>query len=160
MSTVTLHSLERPFAPPAAPSLTDPVWMVWLEGGDPVGPVSAEQIGRGIRAGKVPSHARVRQVHDTFWSDILDVADIVAALKAVSEECAPPPPPPRPDLLAAKFLVWVDGGEPVGPVSANQIARGIRAGKVPADASIQAHGDLFARDVLDDPDVIAALKEL
>lgn len=160
MDTVTRSLPPNPFGPPPTPSLTDPVWMVWLEGGDPVGPVSADQIARGVRAGKVPSHARIRHRTDTFWSDLLDVTDVVAALKAVSEESAPPPPPPRPDLLAPKFLVWVEGSDPVGPVSANQIARGIRAGKVPADASVQAHGELFARDVLDDPDVIAALKEL
>ena len=55
-------------------------------------------------------------------------------------------------------MVWFDGGDAVGPVSADQIARGIRAGKVPTDASIQRVGDLFAFDVLDEPDVIAALK--
>jgi hypothetical protein len=48
----------------------------------------------------------------------------------------------------------------VDPVSADQVARGIRAGKVPSDASIQRLGDLFACDVLDEPDVIAALKPL
>ena len=57
-------------------------------------------------------------------------------------------------------MVWVSGSDPVGPVSADQVARGIRAGKVPADASIQRVGDLFATDVLDEPDIIAALKAL
>jgi hypothetical protein len=45
-------------------------------------------------------------------------------------------------------------------VSAEQIARGIRAGKVPTDASIQRVDDVFACDVLDDPHVVNALKRL
>jgi hypothetical protein len=136
------------------------IWYVHVEDCEPVGPVSAEQIARGVRAGKVPSHATVRLEHDLFWSDLLDVAEIVLALKEVSVASEPPPPSMSPPLLAKQYFVWVDGTEPIGPVSADQIARGIRAGKVPAHASIQRNGDLFATDVLDEPDIIAALKLL
>lgn len=139
----------------------EPVWHVWTEGGDPIGPVSADQIARGVQAGKVPSHASVRHQSDTFWSDLLDVPAIVAALKAVSAESKPPPPSAAPpSLKVAQYMVWVPNKPPVGPVSADQIARGIRAGKVPPDASMQRVGDLFSCDVLEDPDVIAALKAL
>ncbi|MDF2695134.1 MAG: hypothetical protein K0S65_3517 [Labilithrix sp.] len=151
-------SLRQP--PPPPDRLKEPVWHVWMEGGDPVGPVSADQIARGIQAGKVPSHASVRRDTDTFWGDLLDAPDILAALKAVSAESEPPPPSKAPALVLRQYMVWVPGCEPVGPVSADQIARGIRAGKVPSDASLQRVGDLFATDVLDEPDVIAALKEL
>jgi hypothetical protein len=149
-------------APLPTPRFEERVWHVWIEGGDPVGPASADQIARGIQAGKVPSHASIRHETETFWSDVLDNADVIAALKAVSTESEPPPPPPNPasGLKVAQFLVWIEGGDPVGPVSADQIARGIRAGKVPADASVQRVGDLFASDVLDEADVIAALKHL
>jgi hypothetical protein len=142
------------------PGLLQPVWHVWIEGGEPVGPVSADQLARGIRAGRVPSDASIRHDSDMFWSDLLDVPAVVLALKAVTAESEPPPPPLAPNLAVAQYLVWTDGGDPVGPVSAGQIARGIRAGKVPTDASIQKVGDLFATDVLDEPDVIAALKQL
>ena len=149
-------------ANPVDPQLAAPVWHVWIEGGDPVGPVSADQIARGMRAGKVPSDASIRHESEPFWSDLLDNADVVAALKVVSHESEPPPAPSSstisPGLLVRHFMVWFDGGDAVGPVSADQIARGIRAGKVPTDASIQRVGDLFAFDVLDEPDVIAALK--
>lgn len=152
--------------------LKEPVWHLWIEGGDPIGPVSADQIARGIQAGKVPSHASIRHETETFWGDLLDVPDIVTALKAVSAESAPPPPPSLkpssrvtpasmpPALVVRQFMVWVAGRPPVGPVSADQIARGIRAGKVPTHASVQRVGDAFSCDVLDEPDVIAALKEL
>jgi len=147
---------------PIDPRLAAPVWQVWIEGGEPVGPVSADQIARGIRAGKVPTDASIRHQHDTFWSDLLDNPDVISALKTVTEENDPPPPSTSssitPGLLVRQFMVWFEGGDPVGPVSADQIARGIRAGKVPTDASIQRIGDLFAFDLLDEPDVIAALK--
>jgi hypothetical protein len=141
--------------------LLEPLWEVWIEGGEPVGPVSADQIARGLRAGKVPSDARVKLTTETFWSDLLDQVDIVAALKAVSAESEPPPPPSvLASLATPQYLVWVEGSEPVGPVSANQIARGIRAGRVPPDANLQRVDDFFANSVLEEPDVITALKQL
>lgn len=142
--------------------LLEPVWLVWTEEAvEPVGPVSADQIARGLRAGKVPSDARIKRQTDTFWSDLVDHDDIVSALKEASVESEPPPPPSvLANLASNEYLVWIDGGDPIGPVSANQIARGIRAGKVPADANLQRVGDLFAAGVLDEPDVILALKQL
>jgi hypothetical protein len=145
---------------PIDPRLAAPIWQVWIEGGEPIGPVSADQIARGVRAGKVPSHASVKLEADTFWSDLLDVPDVVSALKVVSAESEPPPPMIAPGLVIRQYLVWIEGSDPVGPVSADQIARGIRAGKVPTHASIQRVGDLFASDVLDEPEVIAALKQI
>ena len=51
-------------------------------------------------------------------------------------------------------------GDNRADLSADQIARGMRARKVPSDASVQRVGELFSTDVLDEPDVIAALKLL
>lgn len=137
------------------PRLAERVWYVWIEGSDPVGPVSADQIARGIRAGRVPSEASVKRDADVFWSDLLDHREILDAIKAVTAESEAPP---SVNLTAPRFLVWVEGGDPVGPVSAMQLARGLRAGKVPSDASVQRVDDVFACDLVDDPDVIAALK--
>ena len=58
------------------------------------------------------------------------------------------------------WLVWVDGAELVGPVSVRQIARGIRAGKVPTEASVQRAGDVWWSGILDEPLVIEALKSV
>src|SRR5688500_13046855 len=140
---------------PLDPRLAAPVWHVWVEGGDPIGPVSADQIARGVRAGRVPSDASVRHDSDVFWSDLLDQRDILDAIKAVTAESEAPP---SVNLTAPRLLVWVDDGDAVGPVSAMQLARGLRAGKVPSHASVQRTDDFFATDLIDEPDVIAALK--
>lgn len=67
---------------------------------------------------------------------------------------------PADSLDEKSWLVWVDGADTVGPVSARQIARGIRAGKVPTDASVQRAGDVWWSGVLDEPEVIEALKSV
>jgi hypothetical protein len=63
-------------------------------------------------------------------------------------------------LHEQSWYVWIEGGDVVGPVSANQVARGIKAGRVPSDASVQRHGDVWWSGVLDAPDIIEALKEI
>jgi hypothetical protein len=63
--------------------LEQPIWLVWVEGGETVGPVSARQLARGIRSGRVPADASVQRTGDVFWSGILDEADIIAALKTL-----------------------------------------------------------------------------
>lgn len=148
---------DRPDARVVDPHLAERVFHVWVEGSEPIGPVSADQIARGVRAGMVPSDASVRHETEIFWTDLIDQPLVVEALKRVTIETETPPPE---SLRTPCFLVWVEGSDPVGPVSALQIARGMRAGKVPSDASIQRVDDFFSRDLLDEPDVIAALKSL
>jgi hypothetical protein len=73
-------------APPVAldARLHQPEWLVHLEGSTAVvGPVSASQIARGIRAGRVPAEASVQRAGEVFWSGVLDEADIIAALKSL-----------------------------------------------------------------------------
>ena len=65
-----------------------------------------------------------------------------------------------PRLEMKGFFVHVEGAVPVGPVSASQIARGLRAGKIPSEATVQWEGEVFWRDIFDEPAVIAALKAL
>jgi GYF domain 2 len=72
----------NPFVEPAV-ALTMPEWYVSIEGSDPVGPVSADQIARGIKAGKLSSDAQLTRAGDTRWEDVLDSAAVLAALKAI-----------------------------------------------------------------------------
>jgi hypothetical protein len=66
------------------PPLEQPVWMVWVEGGEHVvGPVTAQQIARGIKAGRVPADASIQRSGEVFWSGVLDEPVVVAALKAL-----------------------------------------------------------------------------
>lgn len=70
-------------APPARSRLDDPEWLVHVDGGPVVGPVSASQIARGIRAGRVPADASLQRAGDVFWSSVLDELDVIAALKSI-----------------------------------------------------------------------------
>ena len=58
-------------------------WYVCEEDGPPLGPVSADQLARGIVAGKVPRDAFVACAGDEAWQDILDVPEVIAALKSL-----------------------------------------------------------------------------
>ena len=91
------------------------------------------------------------------WSQVPIAQQQVKVAQHVQHVAQAPVPSP---LDAAAWLVYVEGGEVVGPVSANQIARGMRAGRVPTDASIQAQGEVFWTGLLDEPAIIAALKSV
>src|SRR5688572_12356738 len=90
-----IRRVSRPASPPRDsyiaqtaraidPRLAERVWYVWVEGVDPVGPVSADQLARGLRAGKVPADASIRHESETFWSDLVDQPLVVEALKGVT----------------------------------------------------------------------------
>ena len=81
MSACTLN----PFLDPTE-ALRIPEWYVWVEGGDPVGPVSANQIARGIRAGKVPGDAQIARGGGGQWEEALEAGAVLEALKALPEE--------------------------------------------------------------------------
>ena len=53
-----------------------------------------------------------------------------------------------------------DGQGVVGPVSAELVARGIVAGRVPRDAIVSRPGDKCWIHVLDAPDITRALRSL
>lgn len=63
-------------------------------------------------------------------------------------------------LAVAEWYVRVGEDQPVGPVSADQIARGVRAGKIPEDAEVARVGAAYWEEVFESPAVIAALKAL
>ena len=75
-------SALNPFLAPEE-ALIAPEWYVWVEEGDPVGPVSADQIARGIKAGRVPGDAQVARAGGTHWTEVLDSSAVVDALKAL-----------------------------------------------------------------------------
>jgi hypothetical protein len=77
-----MSSSLNPFLDPAE-AISLPEWYVWVEGGDAVGPVSANQIARGILAGKVPRDAQVARHGDDAWFEVLDSGAVVAALKSL-----------------------------------------------------------------------------
>jgi hypothetical protein len=78
MSGKTLN----PFLAPAD-ALTIQEWYVKVDGADPVGPVSADQIARGIRAGRIPEDAEVVRRGESDWEGVFDSHAVLEALKAL-----------------------------------------------------------------------------
>jgi hypothetical protein len=58
-------------------------WYVRVDDGETVGPVSADQIARGIKLGRVPSDAMIARFDQTLWANVLDSGAIVAALRSL-----------------------------------------------------------------------------
>jgi hypothetical protein len=58
-------------------------WYVCARGGEPEGPYTTNDLARHIVADHVPRDAFVACVGDASWQDLLDVPEIVAALKAL-----------------------------------------------------------------------------
>ena len=77
-----MSSALNPFVDPTE-ALVLREWYVSVGDGECVGPVSADQIARGLRAGKVPSDALVVRGGDAQWEDILSHDAVHAALKAL-----------------------------------------------------------------------------
>lgn len=68
----------------SADALTLAEWYVRVDGGETVGPVSADQIARGIRLGRVPTDAMIARYFDQGeWAYALDSSAIVAALRSL-----------------------------------------------------------------------------
>jgi len=85
------HCTLNPFLAPHD-AITIPEWLVAFHGRPPVGPVSAAQIAHGIKAGDVPSDARIARavyrggaVHSASktWEDVLDARAVLDALKSI-----------------------------------------------------------------------------
>lgn len=64
-------------------ALTIREWYLCVDDADPVGPVSVDQVARGIRAGKVPGHAQIARYGGGDWRNVLDSHAVVEALKAL-----------------------------------------------------------------------------
>ena len=77
-----MSSALNPFVD-TADALVMREWYVSVGEGDCVGPVSADQIARAIRAGSVPSHARVVRGGDAQWEEVLSHDAVLAALDAL-----------------------------------------------------------------------------
>jgi hypothetical protein len=105
----------------------------------PKGPFSLDELRGGIAAKDVPPDARVSRVGDTTWVAISEV------VPQAPEVVASPPPNDPPSQVAAiglepNFEVTLDGLKIVGPVTLDQIRRGIDAGKISADAKGRRRG--------------------
>lgn len=80
------HAQQAPQSVPAARTpgpLEMAVWMVYVEGAEVYGPVSAQQIVHAIRAGRLPTEASIQRDGEVFWVGLLDEPMIITALKTL-----------------------------------------------------------------------------
>ena len=81
-------------------------WFVYQLDGNYIGPVTSEQLARGVIAGKVPRDAHVASPGDSEWLGVLTVPEIAAEVRRLEStrepvgarpiQSVPPAPPPRP----------------------------------------------------------------
>jgi hypothetical protein len=69
-------------------------WYVYQGEGNPVGPLTADLIARGIIAGKVSREAFVACQGDAQWLGVMLTPEITQALEALERSGAPVPPRP------------------------------------------------------------------
>lgn len=65
-------------------------WLVRLEAGHTVGPVSTELLKKGIRAGKVPLLAQIRAVGESEWRPLESIQELAEAWREAHPESRPP----------------------------------------------------------------------
>ena len=88
------------------------LWYVYDSAGKHVGPVTTDLLARGIVAGKVPREAHVGAVGSASWLPVLEVPEVVLAVRRA--ESIPPPSPSAaatmvmPRLVKAEELVKVE----------------------------------------------------
>lgn len=68
--------------PPSKPPEPEPMYEVTVDGETIVGPVTREQLERGIEAGKVPQDAKARKKGETAWRRVQDVLHSCAPVAA------------------------------------------------------------------------------
>ena len=98
---------------------------------------------------------------ETLAEDIsVDVEDGSHSYSGVQRVGGTPSPEALEALDAPQWLVHVGGAEVFGPVSARQVAEAMKAGRLPAEASIQAVGEVFWTGLHEEPAVVAALQAI
>jgi hypothetical protein len=122
-------------------------YMIFVPGSTspPQGPLSLTELQSAIRAKKFPGGAKVSRVGDTSWKSIHEV---VSAEEWVQDEPGgdrnPPQAEPETEI---RFEVTVDGENIVGPVTLDQLRRGVEAGKLPRDAKARRVGEAHWKEI-------------
>lgn len=87
MNSVNSMSSPKPFLPDE--------WYVYQDSGAHVGPVTLDQLARGIAAGKVPRNAFAGLAGDGQWRAVLEYPQVSSALQALQSSGAAPPSAPQ-----------------------------------------------------------------
>lgn len=150
-------------------------YMVFVPGSasPPQGPLTLAELQSAVQAEQIPGNAKISRVGDTSWKPIHEVVP----LRANRPEFQAPSETPtwaepdggeddktvlQPALseqehrdlfgigpdVDARFEVTVDGENIVGPVTLDQLRRGVEVGKLPRDAKARVEGTEAWRSAL------------
>lgn len=127
-------------------------YMIFTPGSStpPRGPVSREELASEYAAGVLPTGSRACPVGGGEWLSVAEVLGVTTSEPMVAREVVALPDPER-------FEVTIDGSTIIGPVSRDQLERGLEAERVPRDALARRVGEEGWRPVLS---VLSKLQEL
>jgi hypothetical protein len=102
-------------------------WFVRVGRGDPVGPVTRDQLIRGTQAGKIPFDAVVCAEGATTWTPLHELGELNPGGGA-------------PGADARRWFVRAAGVAELGPFTTAKLLRSIEAGGVTRDAEVREQG--------------------
>lgn len=105
-------------------------WYIQGDAPDPVGPVTTDQVQRGIVAGKVPLTVKVCRKGSSEWFDVTKVQEFEQAIHVVKEKAQG----------ASGWWVEQAGAKPMGPVPTGLIVSGIQSGNIKPETKVSNDG--------------------
>jgi hypothetical protein len=122
-------------------------WYIYQASGSPVGPVTTDQIARGLIAGKVPRDAYIAAQGDPQWQAVSSVVEVGAAVQRIesgASQSSPPqpintvPPAPVPPGVTAPAAPPIPKPAPLPAIAAPQLVQAGVPVSGPAPALAQA----------------------
>ena len=111
----------------------------------PRGPLGRDALTAEYKAGAIPHDAQVCVVGGEQWVPVREVLDAASTASAASTESTP-----KDSVSPPQFEVSADDGETViGPVTLEQLRRGVEAGKVPRESMARGVGAVACLPVLE-----------
>lgn len=132
-------------------------FMVFVPGSTspPVGPMTEAELRRSVHDGLFPKTAKVSKIGESSWRNVGEVVPLLieeGPKVVIRAAVVPPtvaPPEAAKEAAVELFEVTVDGENVVGPVTLDQLRRGVEAGKLPGDAQARAVGSATWRPIRD-----------
>jgi hypothetical protein len=129
---------------------TEKRWFVSVDGGDPIGPVTLDQLVRGSQAGKIPIHADVCPEGGTHWTPLRDLPELASPASRGRPDAKPGGDEARD---TRSWYVRTAGAGENGPISTSKLLRSIHASGIPMDAQVREDGARTWLPILNVPEL-------